>query len=94
MNDSSRTSQTNAMQAASEEDLARRVQDGCLDSFTELAERVQPRLLFVLRRRMGNFVYVPAQIFAVCFPKDTGKFMQVHLLYHKKIGMDAESAPL
>lgn len=38
----------------SEEDLACRVQAGCATSFTELAERMQPRLLFVLRRRLGH----------------------------------------
>lgn len=43
-----------ALHAASEEDLACRVQDGCADSFTELANRLQPRLMFVLRRRLGH----------------------------------------
>ncbi|MEM8946198.1 MAG: sigma-70 family RNA polymerase sigma factor [Planctomycetota bacterium] len=42
------------LSAASEEDLACRVQDGCKASFSELARRLQPRLLFVLRRRLGN----------------------------------------
>ena len=43
-----------ALHAASEEDLACRVQDGCADSFDELAKRIQPRLMFVLRKRLGH----------------------------------------
>ena len=43
-----------ARQVASEEDLACRAQAGCQDSFNELAKRLQPRLLFLLRRRMQN----------------------------------------
>jgi RNA polymerase sigma-70 factor (ECF subfamily) len=42
------------LQAASEEDLACRVQEGCADSFTELVKRLQPRLLFVLSRRVPH----------------------------------------
>lgn len=40
------------LDAASEEDLAGRVQSGCNDSFAELVKRLQPRLLFALRRRL------------------------------------------
>ena len=54
MKDSSHTTCTAALHAASEEDLACRVQDGCADSFNELAERFRPRLMFVLRRRLQN----------------------------------------
>ncbi len=54
MNDSSHATSTDDLQAASEEDLAGRVQEGCADSFTELVARLQPRLLFVLRRRMRH----------------------------------------
>lgn len=53
MNESSATTPA-ALHAASEEDLACRVQAGCQDSFNELAIRLQPRLLFVLRRRLHN----------------------------------------
>jgi len=55
MNESSATTQTAALRSASEEDLARRVQVGCADSFAELVDRLQPRLLFVLRRRMQHY---------------------------------------
>jgi len=54
MNDSSPTLPTATLHAASDEDLACRVQDGCADSFTELVKRLQPRLLFVLRRRLQH----------------------------------------
>ena len=54
MNESS-PSPTIDLHTASEEDLACRVQRGCAESFDLLVERLQPRLLFVLRRRMRNF---------------------------------------
>ncbi len=54
MNDSSSTTSTTALHATSDEELARRVQAGCADSFNELAARLRPRLLFVLRRRLQN----------------------------------------
>ncbi len=54
MNDLSSTTPTAALHATSDEDLARRVQAGCADSFNELAARLRPRLLFVLRRRLRN----------------------------------------
>ena len=54
MNTSSSTTPTAALHATSDEDLARRVQAGCVDSFNELAARLRPRLLFVLRRRLQN----------------------------------------
>ena len=54
MNDSSSTAPTAALHATSDEDLARCVQAGCADSFNELAARLRPRLLFVLRRRLQN----------------------------------------
>jgi len=56
LNDSSPATPTAAHPAASEEDLASRVQDGCVDSFNELVARLQPRLLFVLRRRLKHEV--------------------------------------
>lgn len=54
MNDSSPAVQPESLSTTSDEDLARRVQEGCRRSFTELAHRLQPRLLFVLRRRLGH----------------------------------------
>ncbi len=54
MNNSSVTTPTATLHATSDEDLARRVQDGCADSFNELVARLQPRLLFVLRRRLQH----------------------------------------
>ena len=54
MNDFSPTTPTAALHTTSDEDLARRVQAGCADSFNELAARLRPRLLFVLRRRLQN----------------------------------------
>jgi len=54
MNESSHATQSAALGAASEEDLACRVQGGCADSFAELVARLQPRLLFVLRRRLQH----------------------------------------
>lgn len=56
LNDSSPATPTAALHAASEEDLAGRVQNGCADSFNELVARLQPRLLFVLRRRLKHEV--------------------------------------
>ncbi|MGI9428849.1 MAG: RNA polymerase sigma factor [Bythopirellula sp.] len=53
MNDSSATTSA-ALHAASEEDLACRVQAGCKESFNELARRLQPRLMYVLRRRLQH----------------------------------------
>ncbi len=55
MNDSSAHNQASKLADVSEEDLARRVQEGCASSFSELAQRLQPRLLFVLRRRLGHY---------------------------------------
>ena len=56
MTDSTTTKPTlDALHAASEEDLAGRVQVGCNQSFEVLVERLQPRLFFVLRRRLGNY---------------------------------------
>lgn len=55
MNESSLRNPTSTSDATSDEELARRVQQGCADSFSELATRLQPRLLFVLRRRLGHF---------------------------------------
>ncbi|NOZ41496.1 MAG: sigma-70 family RNA polymerase sigma factor [Planctomycetes bacterium] len=54
MNDSSPATLSADLQAASEEDLAGRVQGGCAESFAELVARLQPRLMFVLRRRLRN----------------------------------------
>ncbi len=42
------------LHTASEEDLACRARDGCADCFNELAKRLQPRLLFVLQRRVRD----------------------------------------
>ena len=52
MNDLPPANRVVTLYAASEEELARRVQEGCHDSFTELVKRLQPRLLFALRRRL------------------------------------------
>jgi len=54
MNDFSSATPTATLYATSDEDLARRAQEGCADSFNELAERFRPRLLFMLRRRFLN----------------------------------------
>ncbi len=54
MNDSSVHNRASKQGDVSEEDLARRVQQGCASSFSELAQRLQPRLLFVLQRRLGH----------------------------------------
>jgi len=40
------------LEAASEEDLACRVQRGCEESFAELDRRLRPRLVYVLQRRL------------------------------------------
>jgi len=54
MNDSSPKTRSEAVSIESDEQLACRAQDGCTTSFTELVARLQPRLLFVLRRRLRN----------------------------------------
>jgi len=54
MNESSDATQTVIPDAVSEEELACLVQKGCADSFTELVRRLQPRLLFALRRRVQH----------------------------------------
>lgn len=51
MSNSSSESPLAILHAASEEELACRAQDGCADSFNELAARLQPRLLYVIGRR-------------------------------------------
>jgi len=54
MNDSSSAQPTPLRHPVSDETLACRVQAGCADSFNELAGRLQPRLLFVLKRRLPH----------------------------------------
>lgn len=58
MNESTTTLPVLVLHTASDEDLACRVQDGCEESFDELVSRLQPRLQFVLQRRLRDFADV------------------------------------
>lgn len=44
----------NELARQSDEALARRVASGCADAFAELDRRYRPRLLLLMRRRVGN----------------------------------------
>ena len=49
------TPETSPPDPTSDDELARRVQSGCADSYNELDRRFRPRILFVLRRRLGHY---------------------------------------
>jgi len=49
-----RQTDTDPLDALSEEALARRVQRGCIPSYEELDRRLRPRLVYLLTRRTGS----------------------------------------